>query len=86
MKKKLKITLNAPIVIGFVAICLVAMLLNWMTKGISNHLLFMTYHSSLKAPMTYVRFFTHIFGHADWEHFIGNMCYILMLGPMLEEK
>ena len=86
MKKKLKITLNAPVIIGFVAVCLSAILLNWLTKGISNQVFFMTYHSSMKLPMTYVRFFTHVFGHADWEHFIGNMCYILLLGPMLEEK
>ena len=46
----------------------------------------MTYHTSLSSPMTYVRFFTHVFGHADWTHFIGNMSYILLLGPMLEEK
>ena len=25
-------------------------------------------------------------GHSGWEHFIGNMAYILLLGPMLEEK
>lgn len=86
MKKKLKITLNAPIVIGFVAICMGTMVLNWMTKGITNQILFMTYHSSLKSPMTYVRFLTHVLGHADWEHLMGNMCYILLLGPMLEEK
>ena len=30
--------------------------------------------------------FTHIFGHAGWSHLIGNMSYILLLGPMLEEK
>ena len=36
--------------------------------------------------MTYLRFFTHVFGHADWTHFIGNISYILLLGPMLEEK
>ena len=36
--------------------------------------------------MTWVRAFTHIFGHADWSHLIGNMSYILLLGPMLEEK
>ena len=46
----------------------------------------MTYHSALLSPMTWVRAFTHIFGHADWEHFISNMSYILLLGPMLEEK
>ena len=36
--------------------------------------------------MTYVRFFTHVLGHAGWSHYIGNMMYILLLGPMLEEK
>lgn len=84
--KKLKITFNSPIILGFAAICLIATILNYITLGISNELLFMTYHSSLSSPMTYVRFFTHVFGHADWAHFIGNMSYILLLGPMLEEK
>ena len=84
--KKLKITFNSPIILGFAAVCLIATLLNYITLGISNEVLFMTYRSSLTSPMTYVRFFTHVFGHADWAHFIGNMSYILLLGPMLEEK
>lgn len=36
--------------------------------------------------MTYLRFFTHVFGHAGWSHFISNASYLLLLGPMLEEK
>ena len=86
MNKKQKITINSPIVLGFAAICLAATILNYITVGVSNRMLFMTYHSSLTSPMTYLRFFTHVFGHADWAHFIGNMSYILLLGPMLEEK
>ena len=46
----------------------------------------MTYHSSLTNPLTYLRFFTHVFGHVGWSHFIGNASYLLLLGPMLEEK
>ena len=84
--KKLKITFNSPIILGFAAVCLIATILNYITLGVSNELLFMTYHTSLTSPMTYVRFVTHVFGHADWAHFIGNMSYILLLGPMLEEK
>ena len=84
--KNLKITFNSPIILGFAGICLIATILNYVTLGISNELLFMTYHSSLSSPMTYLRFFTHVFGHADWTHFIGNMSYILLLGSMLEEK
>ena len=49
-------------------------------------MIFMTYHSSLMSPLTYLRLFTHVFGHDGWQHFIGNMAYILLLGPMLEEK
>lgn len=86
MKRKLKITFNSSVVLGFASICLVVMIINYITGGISNQLLFMTYHSSLKEPMTYVRLFTHVLGHDGWEHFIGNMAYILLLGPLLEEK
>ena len=46
----------------------------------------MTYHSSLSDPLTFVRFFTHVMGHSGWEHFISNASYLLLLGPMLEEK
>lgn len=83
---KLKIKMNAPVILSFVAMCFVATMLNFVTRGKANRVLFSTYHSSLKSPMTYVRFFTYVFGHADWEHFIGNAGYILLLGPMLEEK
>ncbi len=86
MKKKLKISINAPVVLGFAGICLVILLLSFLTGGWVTKTLFMTYHSSLKSPLTYLRFFTHIFGHSGFAHFVGNMTYILLLGPMLEEK
>lgn len=86
MKRKIKITFNAPVVLGFAAICFIATLLNYLTNGKSNQMIFMTYHSSLMSPLTYLRLFTHVFGYDGWQHFIGNMAYILLLGPMLEEK
>lgn len=86
MKRKIKITFNAPVVLGFATICFIATLLNYLTNGKSNQMIFMTYHSSLMSPLTYLRLFTHVFGNDGWQHFIGNMAYILLLGPMLEEK
>jgi GlpG protein len=86
VKGKFKITFNAPVTLGIVGISFVATLLNYVTGGVVGRLLFMTYHSSILSPMTWVRAFTHIFGHAGWSHLIGNMSYILLLGPMLEEK
>ena len=84
--KRLKITFNSPAVLGFVFICLLVTLAGWLTGGRTTELLFMNYHSSLKNPFTYIRFVTHVFGHSGWAHFIGNASYLLLLGPMLEEK
>ena len=86
MKKGLKISINSPVVLGFSAICLIALVLSIVTKETTNKLLCMTYHSSLTNPLTYLRFFTHVFGHSGVEHFMGNITYILLLGPLLEEK
>ena len=82
----MKIKFNSPLILGFVFLSLAAMILNILTAGASNRLVFMTYRSSLANPLTYVRFFGHVLGHAGWQHYIGNMSYILLLGPMLEEK
>jgi GlpG protein len=85
-KRRLRITFNAPVTLTFVLICFVVTLIGELTKGASTELLFMTYHSSLKDPLTYLRFFTHVFGHNGWTHVINNSAYLLLLGPMLEEK
>lgn len=66
--------------------CFIATLIGMITSGASTRLLFMTWHSSLLNPMTYLRLFTHVLGHSDWQHFIGNASFILLLGPLLEEK
>ncbi len=84
--KKLRITFNAPIVLSIVGISFLATLLNYLTRGLSGQLVFSTYHSPLLSPMTWLRAFTHIFGHSGWEHLVGNVSYLLLLGPMLEEK
>ena len=86
MDKGRHITFNSPVVLTFVIVSFGVMVANYLTAGLSNKLLFVTYHSSLASPLTYVRFFTHVLGHAGWSHYIGNMMYLLLLGPMLEEK
>jgi len=85
-KVKLKVSFNSPIIIGFTLICFIALVLDTLTSGGTNHLLFSVYRSSLINPLTYIRFIGHIFGHAGWEHFLGNIMLLLVVGPLLEEK
>lgn len=81
-----RISLNAPVTLVFVGLCAVATLLGTISGGAISRAVFTTYFSSLLDPLFYVRLFTHVFGHASWSHFAGNAVYLLLLGPLLEEK
>ena len=86
MKKKLRITLNSPLILGFAFVCAAAALAGEITGESSTALLFCTYSAPLTDPLMYLRLFTHVLGHAGLAHLVGNMAYILLLGPALEEK
>lgn len=77
---------NAPVILTFFFLSLLALILNIATKAKSNRLLFMSYRSSPFNLLTYVRLFTHVLGHYDWSHFRNNFLIILLIGPMIEEK
>ena len=86
MNRKLKISLNAPAVLGFSMACVIATLLGMLTNGGSTRLLFSTYRASMASPLAWLRLFTHVLGHSGMEHLLGNLSFILLLGPALEEK
>ncbi|MDE7389949.1 MAG: rhomboid family intramembrane serine protease [Lachnospiraceae bacterium] len=85
-KIKDKISFNSPVILGFTAVCLFSLILGLITDGETNRLFFSVYRSSLFNPLTYLRLFTHVCGHASFEHFMGNITLILVIGPLLEEK
>lgn len=85
-KRKIKLSFNSPVVIWFTLICFLALILGWVTKGWTTNTFFSVYRSSVLSPLTYVRLVGHVFGHANWEHFIGNIMMLLIVGPLLEEK
>lgn len=85
MKKPvLKIQYDSPVVLTFALISLAALLINGWTDGWSNTALFSVYRSSLADPLTYVRMLCHVLGHADFTHFVSNICLFLVLGPIVE--
>lgn len=86
VKRRVKITYNAPVVLTVVALCFVATIAAFITNDASTVLLFSVYGVELQNPLTWPRLIMHIFGHADFEHFAGNAMCLLILGPILEEK
>lgn len=85
--KKFKLTYNSPVILTFAAICIVVLILDMITRGFTNRLLFICYgHGSLLDPLTYLRLFSYAFGHANFSHLAGNMTMLLLVGPIVEER
>lgn len=83
---KVRISFNSPVILGFSFLCFFTLILNFASGGLTNKIFFSVYRSSFLSPFTYIRLFGHVLGHAGWEHFIGNITLILVVGPLLEEK
>jgi len=77
---------NSVVILSYFFISLVVLVLGKITNKKSNIKIFSTSRGSVFNPLTYIRMFTHIFGHDGWNHFRNNFLYILLIGPMVEEK
>ena len=86
MKRRLVIRFNAPVILSFALLSLLALVLGTLTNNATTYRYFSVYRSSLSDPLTYVRFFGHVLGHAGYEHYMGNMLLLLLVGPGIEEK
>lgn len=81
-----KIQYNSVLILSYFFISLIALILNSLTSGKTNQVLFSSYRSSPLNPLTYIRLFTHAIGHTGWHHFSSNFLTMLLIGPMIEEK
>ena len=87
MKKILaKFQYNSPVILTMTLLSALALVLNFITRGWTNLHIFSVGGTAWTNPMTFVRLFTHVIGHADYSHFLNNYMYILLLGPIMEEK
>ena len=85
-KRQLVIHYNAPVVLSFTFLSLLALGLGFLTGGATTTKFFCVYRSSFSDPLTYVRLFSHVLGHASYSHYIGNIMLMLVIGTTLEDK
>jgi membrane associated rhomboid family serine protease len=79
----LRITYNAPVVLTFALMAVGAFVLTNIAEGTG---LWFRAWPQLHDVRSYVGLVSHILGHANWQHLIGNFMLILLLGPILEER
>ncbi len=81
---KLRITYNAPVVLTFT---LAAVVVFGLTEAIPSLKTWFTAYPEMEVgTRAYVGMFSHILGHANWAHLMGNFMLILLIGPILEER
>lgn len=84
-KSKIIFSFNAPFILLFAIVSLIALGLNTLTGCASNRLVFSVYRSGF-SPLAIVRLFCHVMGHSSFSHYVSNMALILALGPIVEER
>ncbi|MEL3907708.1 MAG: rhomboid family intramembrane serine protease [Treponemataceae bacterium] len=85
----MKLKYNAPVTLTFAFLCIGVLALKilvfpYLVKDfftVPPHAAFVPTQAK-----NYLLLFSHIFGHADWNHLLGNLALILLLGPLLEES
>lgn len=83
----MKIHYNAPVILTFALISTAVTIVGSVTGNNFTQLFFsVSPDMSFLNPITYFRLFSHIAGHANWDHLVGNFSLILLIGPLLEEK
>ena len=78
-----RLTYNAKFTLSFCLICLVMLLLNFVSGGGINQLFSLSPRIRLTG---FYRLVSYIFCHANIQHLTSNFLFLLLLGPLLEEK
>jgi membrane associated rhomboid family serine protease len=80
----MKIKYNAPVILTYAIISIIVLAISHggnLLRYFSSPA-----HLSFSDPYFYLRTVSYIAGHGSWNHLIGNLMIILLVGPLLEEK
>jgi len=82
----LTIKYNSPVILTFALLCTVIFFINSGIGYAFTPLISLSPRFSFFSIVDYFTLFTYILGHANFQHLVGNMMFVLLLGPVLEEK
>jgi len=79
---------NAPVTFSFALICILVMLLDqYVFPGfVGAYLSAPGADFNASQPAHYFAILLYVFGHESWTHLWNNFLFLLLLGPILEEK
>lgn len=75
---------NSPVVLTFALISTAIFFL--FDQNTTNQLFAVGTSVDWSNPVSIFNLFSHVLGHSSMEHLLGNLTFILLLGPIIEEK
>lgn len=82
---KFAITFNAPLTLGFAFVC-IGIYMAAFTAFIPVEMLVLKPVFDFRSWQSWLSLLSYATAHADTAHLLGNLSFILLLGPMLEQK
>ncbi len=81
----MKLKFNSPVILTFSLLCVAVFILDKVMAGTLMPY-FTLGHVNTSNPISMLTLFTHVIGHGSIEHLLGNLTFILLVGPIVEEK
>jgi len=81
-----KVKFNSPVILGFSLICAGVFLLNKFSGDTLMPFFAVGNRIDINNPFSVFTLVSHVFGHISWDHLLGNLSFILLIGPIVEEK
>jgi membrane associated rhomboid family serine protease len=81
----MRIKFNSPVILTFSLICVAVFFLDKVLAGGLMPYFALT-RLNPSDPLSLITLVSHVAGHASLDHLIGNLTFILLLGPIIEEK
>ena len=78
--------INSPLIILYSVLAVVLFFIDNVTGNALGSILILHSQFDTCSITDYISLFTYTLGHADINHLMGNFSFILLLGPILEEK
>lgn len=82
----MSIKYNSPVILTFALICSIVFVVDQLLAGTIMNYFAVGTSVDWTNPLSIVSLFSHVIGHGSMEHLLGNMTFILLLGPIVEEK
>jgi rhomboid protease GluP len=83
----MRIRYNAPVILTFSIVSALVLLADQILGGrVMPTLFILNPGFSISSPVDWLRMVLYVVGHRDWAHLISNFSFILLIGPVLEEK